>query len=405
MKHRFVAALTLVMAGVLSLIVLAPLPTAQAIGEVTATPDQPAPAPTTAPTPTRVPQDPVPPATGGDVDALLEDAVALFQEGDYEGAIAIVDDALAQDPENAEAFAIRGLAYSQLNNTARAIDDLTRAINITPWDWSYHVFRADSLITAGELNDALFDLDRSIELNPRYELAYRTRAALFQRLNQNDLSELDQLMSQGLLSAQFGDFTAALDAFTQVIDLDNGQTMQSANAYYNRALTNYRLEDLNSAIADYSAGMEVAPNMHDLYLGRGIALRETGDIRGAGEDFLRRIEILEDNTQVREIACGESLDVDMAYGNVYRITFSGLGGDTVTATARDIEGVIVDPLIALLDPNGTPIAGDDDFGGELDSLIENFRLPRDGQYTLVVSHANGGYNGLIRVTLNNAATC
>ena len=53
----------------------------------------------------------------------------------------------------------------------------------------------------------------------------------------------------------------------------------------------------------------------------------------------------------------------------------------------------VDPLIALLDPDGTPIAGDDDMGGVLDSLVENFELPADGTYTLVVSHANGGYDG------------
>jgi len=348
-------------------------------------------------------QGPTTPNNG--VETLLEDAITLFQAGNYDAVIDVINEVLLQEPENSEAYAIRGLAYSQLNNLVRAIDDFTLAINLREWDWSYYVFRADSLISAGELNEALFDLDRSIELNPRYELAYRTRSALFQRLNQNDLAALDELMSEGLLAAQFGDLVAALDAFSEVIDLDTGRTMQSANAYYNRALTNYRLEDLNSAIADYTAGMDVAPNMHDLYLGRGIALRENGDIRGAGEDFLRRIEILEADTQLQTLTCNVPVDIEMAYGTVYRMTFSALGGDAVTLSAREMGDVVVDPLIALLDPNGTPIAGDDDFGGELDSLIDNFRLPADGQYTLVVSHANGGYEGMIRVQFTNSATC
>jgi hypothetical protein len=56
-------------------------------------------------------------------------------------------------------------------------------------------------------------------------------------------------------------------------------------------------------------------------------------------------------------------------------------------------------LIVLLDPNGDPIAGDDDSGTQLDSLISSFELPTDGTYTLLVSHAGGGSEGDIELSL------
>ena len=46
-----------------------------------------------------------------------------------------------------------------------------------------------------------------------------------------------------------------------------------------------------------------------------------------------------------------------------------------------------------------PVAGDDDSGGDLNALIEDYVIPSDGTYTLVVSHAGGNPNGALRVLL------
>jgi hypothetical protein len=62
----------------------------------------------------------------------------------------------------------------------------------------------------------------------------------------------------------------------------------------------------------------------------------------------------------------------------------------------------------LLDPDGNPIAGDDDTGlgmNGLDAMVEDFELPSDGTYTLLVSHAEGGYifgfSGMIEVEISD----
>ena len=89
----------------------------------------------------------------------------------------------------------------------------------------------------------------------------------------------------------------------------------------------------------------------------------------------------------------------MAFARVQAITFEANAGDEVTISARMADDSGVDPLLVLLDENGEPIAGDDDGGGQLDSQIPNFRLPQTGSYTILVSHANGGYEGVIAITI------
>jgi tetratricopeptide (TPR) repeat protein len=212
------------------------------------------------------------------------------------------------------------------------------------------------------------------------------------------------LIAEGLAltASQQPDFSGAASKFTQAIDVDDSPNTHAANAYYNRGLTFYSMGNSDDAIDDYTAGIDLDPDMHDLYLARGIAWRENDNLEQAGVDFAVRIDLLADETTEDTLMIGASKEVEMAYGRVYRFTFEGQAGQRVTLLASDIALVGVDPLIVLLDPDGTPLAGDDDLGGDLDAEIADFELSDDGLYTLVVSHANGGYDGLVSVFVRDA---
>lgn len=380
------------------------MPLAQAIGEVTPTPVPANPQPTL---PAATPLPTLPPAqpdadTTQEVERLLDSAITALQNADYAEVIALTTQALELDPRSDQAYLLRGVAYRQQEDNERALADFSRAIEVLPYGWTYYVFRAETHVLLGNDAQALVDYETAMEINPRYQEAFQGRSALLSSLNSRQEAEVDSLIAQGLARMEFGDFPNAIEEFTEAISLDGGRNRASAYAYYNRALASYQSQDLESALADYGEALEIFPDMHDSYLGRGIAYRESGDVRAAGRDFLRRIEILEANTTNLTLTVGDSTDVEMAYGNVYRITFSGLGGDSLAFEARDVEGVGVDPLIVVLDPSGAPLGGDDDFGGVLDAAIESIRLPADGTYTLVVSHANGGYDGRVSVTVRRA---
>ena len=112
-----------------------------------------------------------------------------------------------------------------------------------------------------------------------------------------------------------------------------------------------------------------------------------------------RMTLLEREELELEIEIGADVTVEMAQGLVARLRFAGSADQRITLAARDFLGAGVDPLLALLDGEGVPLAGDDDGGGELDALISGFELPEDGVYTALLSHANGGYEGKIRISL------
>jgi len=367
----------------------------QAIKEVTPTPSPDAPAQATqeAPDATEVPQS-------GTLEDQLNTAYDAFEQGDYQDTVDQATAIIEQYPEAAEAYLLRGISYMQLNNVNRAIDDFTRAIRILPYDWTAYTFRAAAYVQSDKIGEALDDYDKAIALNPRYAAAYPGRAQILDAQGDSQNAQIDQLIAEGITRFERQDFTGAISKFTQAIDVDSTPERRVANAYYNRALANYSLRDLDAAIEDYTSAIELDPEMHDSYLGRGIAYREIEETAKAGVDFAKRIELLGETTSEDTLELGVSTDVDMSYGQVYHFTFEGKAGQRVDLLVKDVDQAGVDPLIALLDPDGTAIAGDDDTGGVLDSLVENFELPADGTYTLVVSHANGGYEGKLSVLVS-----
>jgi len=376
---------------------------AQAIGEVTPVPTQPMPSSTPLPSPTPIPTlAPTGPSAPEAIQAQLEEALSALQAGSFQETIDLMDQLIASDPSIPDAYFYRGVAYAQLENYARAIDDYTRAIELRDYEWTYYAFRADTYLLVNDASSALGDYDQAIELNPRYTEAFRGRALAYQMVGDGLLSQLDALIAEGLTSAAMGDSFGAINSFTLAIESSNEPLRVLADAYYNRGLIQYGNQDLAAAITDYSQSLEIYPRMHDSYLGRGIANRENGDLRQAGRDFLRRIEILESDTRTASIQRGQPLTLPMAYGIVHRLSFEGRSGDFVTLSARDLDDSGVDPLLVIIGPDGEALAGDDDFGGglnDLDSLIEGLRLTQDGVYTIVLSHANGGFDGPIVLTV------
>jgi tetratricopeptide (TPR) repeat protein len=373
-----------------------------AIGEVTPTP-----VPTLTPAPLLPSPTPALPfatatpmtANTFDEEAALDRAIALVQSRQYDEAIALLTEIVTQNPNNAEAYAFRALSYLQTSNTRAAIDDFTLAIAIVPYSWEFYTFRGSAYLLQGESGEAKFDFDRAIDLNPRYDTAFSYRSTLY--LSQNDRinSDIDAAIADGIGLYNRNSYARAIARLTEAINANPADKRTLAYALYNRALATYIAGDKRTAITDYSLSLEAYPDMHDSYLGRGIAYRETDQLEAAGRDFARRIELLEQTTLTGTLSIGVPSEVNMDYGVVARYTFVGNVGDVLTFSARDADGSGVDPLISLLAPDGQAIAGDDDFGGELDSLIERFSLPVSGTYTLVVSHANGGYTGLVRVLI------
>jgi len=64
----------------------------------------------------------------------------------------------------------------------RAIDDLSRAIDLTPRNAPAYTARGIALAFKNQFNQALEDISRSIELNPKIPITYNIRGLIYAQM-------------------------------------------------------------------------------------------------------------------------------------------------------------------------------------------------------------------------------
>ena len=92
-------------------------------------------------------------------------------------AVEYLDQALALEPDYAEALVRRGLALSELGYQEDAFDDFTKAIRLAPTGDAY-AGRGLAAFRSGNTAGARNDLDEAIRLNPRLTRAWNLRGAI-----------------------------------------------------------------------------------------------------------------------------------------------------------------------------------------------------------------------------------
>ena len=128
------------------------------------------------------------------------------------------------------------------------------------------VIKGISKAEQGDLDGAVADFGRAIELDPGYALAY---------------------LNRGNARSFQGNSEAAIIDFDRAVALDPG----NAEAFYNRGITKASLGNYEAAVADYSSAIERDPNHVSAYINRGIMKGASGDYTGAITDFDCAIEL------------------------------------------------------------------------------------------------------------------
>jgi Flp pilus assembly protein TadD len=152
------------------------------------------------------------------------------EQGDFNGALADYNQAIALNPKYSGAYMNRGiLKYNKLNDVQGALADYNQAIALDPKNSNAYMNRGN--LKDDKLNDvrgALADYNQAIALNPKNSYAYYNRGVLkFNKLN---------------------DVRGALADYNQAIALDP----KNSYAYYSRgSIKNYQLNDRSGAIQDY----------------------------------------------------------------------------------------------------------------------------------------------------------
>lgn len=95
------------------------------------------------------------------VDNHFGPAMDALAWGQYAAAIKSFSDSIGVNPQNAIAYAYRGICYSNLRKYDEALADLNTAVTLGPCDLIYRS-RGEGLLILGRYRDAVSDFDRAL---------------------------------------------------------------------------------------------------------------------------------------------------------------------------------------------------------------------------------------------------
>jgi serine/threonine protein kinase/Tfp pilus assembly protein PilF len=214
-------------------------------------------------------------ANPDDAEARARRGEVQRQLGDQASAIADCTEAIRLNHGLARAYATRGSAYRFKGQLDLAIADCTEAIRLDPANVLAYFNRGEAHRLRRELEKALLDFTRAIELDPSYSWAFGSRGAAKQ---------------------QKGDLAGALADLDMTLELDPDY----AWAYVVRAETHRLRGEHDRAIADCNDAIRLQPDTFMAYATRGAAFRQKGDFATAMADLQQALRLKPDYQWARD---------------------------------------------------------------------------------------------------------
>ena len=232
-----------------------------------------------------------------ELHALLARAVAPIDE---DAARQACEEALARDPEQADALAVRGTLRAARRDQVGARADLERAVGSDPTSTFAWTQLTKVLYTLRDGAAMRAAAERLIELAPQepqgYDLRGRARARMgdlpggiadLSRALEIDPARVETLIQRSKLRTDVGELDGARSDLDRVIEL----TPDDPEAWERRGMVRFHQRDLPGALEDYARAAERSREPSgSLLFNRASARRDSGDLEGALADYTRSLE-------------------------------------------------------------------------------------------------------------------
>ena len=198
---------------------------------------------------------------------ILADLLSYAEE--YDASVEAAERAVSLDARDPTAYLDRGWAYYWVDDTERAIADLTKAIELRPDYAEAYRCRGDAHSWVGDHERALADYNRAIELVPGYGSAYFGRGEVHEYQRDLDLAIADLTKAIALepwftwsYEMRKQDYERAARDFGKYVEMDPSE----ANLWLYKARACRQLGGTEEAIVALRKFIELAPD-------RGLAWR------------------------------------------------------------------------------------------------------------------------------------
>jgi tetratricopeptide (TPR) repeat protein len=199
-------------------------------------------------------------------DILYAEALINLSSGKFAEVVKTVSALAASNPENEKYLRILAKAQSGQSNPAGASVTYTQILSLGIADAELFILRADCYRKTGEMDKALTDLEKYLEIYPGDKTA---------------------MSLSGKVEAASGDNLKALEYFSENLKLHPNDS----ECYIDRANSYFVSRSWVWAIQDYSMSLDLKPGNPEVWLNKGIALLNSGRMDDACHDFRKSMSL------------------------------------------------------------------------------------------------------------------
>ncbi len=221
-------------------------------------------------------------------------AELYMKNGDFVTAIALYDELLAADPNNALYLLNRGWSKLNASSFTRGAEDLLAALKIDNTCSRCYIGLAIVSMQNGYYDDAIEQATLAIKTEDTASFNYFIRAQVFEAKGEDFKAGLDfnraiQLnpmvadyyYSRGHFLFRMAKYEDAIDDFSSAVLLEPG----IADYHFQRGYTYYMIQNFTFALIDVRKAIELDPTNADYWLGKGAIEEAAGDLDGAIESY------------------------------------------------------------------------------------------------------------------------
>ena len=316
--------------------------------------------------------------------ALLAAADAHHSDDDFEGALRLVDAALAMEPDGLGAHHLRGLVNMDLKRYREASEELRYVVGRRPDSVPGHCQLSSALLYLGDHEEALRVAGRLIELDPGHGHghAYAVR---------------------GKCLIELGRVGEAVAAFDQTMDLDDSHALLLAAS----ELVSIGHTEAAGRYLDRAAQRD--PDHPGLWEERVRLCTDVGDYKGA-IDSGRKLESLSEDPGLARLlvvpAMAARAPLDEVFARVVEngaVDIQFAGGPFGKALAVSVESFGPKHLVRGV-AKALELVGDAADGGVLGSMLSVFLFESDGVFAGQLQEWETALGGLERA-LGERADC
>jgi predicted O-linked N-acetylglucosamine transferase (SPINDLY family) len=252
--------------------------------------------------------------TGADTpEKLIQQAEIYYTQGDLTTAIALVHQAIQQQPHWALAYVTMGNIQQAQGQVEAAIRSYLKALELDSSLPQAHINLGSMYYKQGEIEKAISAYQQGIRLKPDFVAAYLNLAQAFRQQGNQQQADLAQ---------------------QKAIELQH--TPSKAHQLFSQGQNLASMGQLKQAIATYQQAIALDPNLAEAYCQIGILERHRGEIKPAVEQFKKALELQPDLIPAHQNLCG-----------IYRDTLSLKSARQAVTEYRQRCGEI-DPIMTAI---------------------------------------------------------